>query len=118
MALGEKLYEEIGTVTGVGVRSVHPVEGVTMEVSFTAETNGIRDGKYHGVITTTLGEQYSWWSHEKSRLTLGGKTKGIIIVTGFTTSQTLSWMNTLVMVLESEFDPLTQEYKGTAYEWI
>jgi hypothetical protein len=139
MALGEKLFEEIGTVMGVGVRSVHPVEGITMEVSFTAETkgigrfpsgtnvgtgtttqypHGIRDGKYHGIITTTQGEQYSWWSHEKSRLTLGGKTKGIIIVTGFTASQTLSWMNSLVMVLESEFDPLTQAYRSTAYEWM
>lgn len=138
MALGEKLFEETGMVTGVGVSSVHPVEGMKIEVSFTADTkgigrfpsgknmgsgtmtqyaHGIRDGKYHGVFTTNLAEQYSWWSHEKSKLTLGGKSKGIIIVTGFTLSQTLSWLNSLIMILDSEFDSLTQEYRSIAYEW-
>jgi hypothetical protein len=33
MALGEKLFEESGNVTGFKVTKVHPIEGVTTEVS-------------------------------------------------------------------------------------
>ncbi len=41
MALGEKLFEESGNVTGFKVTKVHPTEGVTMEVSFASEIRGI-----------------------------------------------------------------------------
>lgn len=41
MALGEKLFEESGNVTGFKVTRVHPIEGLTMEVSFTSEIRGI-----------------------------------------------------------------------------
>jgi len=47
----------------------------------------------------------------------GRKVKGLIIVTGFTNSQKLSWMNNLIMALESEFDPESKMFKITAYEW-
>lgn len=40
MVLGEKLFEESGNITGVKVTSVHPIEGVTTEVSFTSEIRG------------------------------------------------------------------------------
>ena len=42
MALGEKLFEESGNVTGFKVTKVHPTEGVTMEVSFASEITGYR----------------------------------------------------------------------------
>jgi hypothetical protein len=41
MALGEKLFEEDVNVIGFKVTKVHPIEGVTMEVSFTGEIRGI-----------------------------------------------------------------------------
>jgi hypothetical protein len=41
MALGEKLFEEGGNVTGFKMTKAHPVEGVTMEVSFVSEIKGI-----------------------------------------------------------------------------
>ena len=41
MVLGEKLFEESGNVTGFKITKVHPIEGVTMEVSFTSEIKGI-----------------------------------------------------------------------------
>src|SRR5438067_295533 len=41
MALGEKLFEEIRNLTKLDVKSVHPVEGVKMEVSFTSEIKGL-----------------------------------------------------------------------------
>jgi Tfp pilus assembly pilus retraction ATPase PilT len=47
----------------------------------------------------------------------GGKVRGLIIVTGFTNSQKLAWMNNLIMALESEFDPEPKKFKITAYEW-
>lgn len=138
MALGEKLFEERGKVTTISVKSVHPVEGVKMEVSFASEIAGIGnfpsgrnmgsgtmtryphgtiDASYHGVFATKEGEQFFWWAHDKSRVEEGGKTRGVTIVSGFSNSQKLSWLNSLVMVIESEFDPESQEYRGTGYRW-
>lgn len=57
------------------------------------------------------GSQFIWWAHEKSKMVEGGKFKGIIIVTGFANSQKLSWMNNLIMALESEYDPASQKFK-------
>ena len=80
MALGEKLFEESGKVVGFKVTKVHPVEGTTMEVSFTSEIKGFGkfpsgrnigsgvitqyphgavDASYHGTIMTAEeGEQF------------------------------------------------------------
>ena len=142
MALGEKLFEESGNITGFKVTKVHPIEGVTMEVSFTSEIKGIGrfpSGKNlgsgimtqypHGIVdqsnqgsmvmTTAEGsaDQFLWWAHGKGKVVEGSKVRGLIIVTGFTNSQNLSWMNNLIMALELEFDPGSQKFKITAYEW-
>ena len=56
MTLGEKLFEESGSVTGFKVTKVHPVEGVTVEVSFVSEIRGISrfpSGKNLGSGTVT-----------------------------------------------------------------
>jgi hypothetical protein len=138
MALGEKLFEESGNVTGFKVTKVHPTEGVTMEVSFTSEIRGIGrfpsgknlgsgimtqyphgivDQSNRGSVMTNEGDQFVWWAHGKGKVVEGRKVKGLIIVTGFTNSQKLSWMNNLIMALESEFDPESKMFKITAYEW-
>jgi len=143
MALGEKLFEESGNVTGFKVTKVHPVEGVTMEVSFVSEIRGIGrfpsgknigsgtvteyphgivDGSYQGSLMTTGGnsgasDQFVWWAHEKTKMVEGGKFKGLTMMTGFTNSQKLSWMNNLIIALDLETDPPTQKFKATAYEW-
>jgi hypothetical protein len=140
MALGEKLFEESGNVTGFKVTRVHPIEGVTMEVSFTSEIkgfgrfpsgknlgsgtltqypHGIVDGGYQGSITTTEGgDQFVWWAHEKTKMVEGGrKFKGLTMMTGFTNSQKLAWMNNLIIALDLETDPESQKFKATAYEW-
>ena len=139
MVLGQKLFEESGKVVGFKVTRVHPVEGMTMEVSFTSEikgfgkfpsgTNvgsgtithyphGVVDASYQGTIMTAEeGEQFMWWAHEKSKLADGGKIKGMVIISGFTNSQKLSWMNSLLMAGESEFDPAAQQFRLTGYEW-
>ena len=41
MTLGEKLFEESGNTAGFNITKVHPVEGITMEVSFTSDIRGI-----------------------------------------------------------------------------
>jgi hypothetical protein len=141
MALGEKLFEESGNVTGFKVTKVHPTEGVTMEVSFTSEIKGIGrfpsgknlgsgtvtqyphgivDGSYKGSFMTTeggSGGHFVWWAHEKTKATVGGKFKGLTMMTGFTNSQILSWMNNLIIALDLETDPESQKFKATAYEW-
>ena len=58
-----------------------------------------------------------WWAHEKSKIVEDGKVKGLILVTGFSSSQNLSWMNNLIIVLESEYDPATQKFKNTGHKW-
>jgi hypothetical protein len=138
MALGEKLFEESGNVTGFKVTRVHPIEGVAMEVSFTSEIRGIGrfpsgknlgsgtmthythsivDQSNQGSLMTTEGDQFMWWAHGKGKVVEGGKVKGLIIVTGFANSQKLAWMNNLIMALESEFDPESKKFKITACEW-
>jgi hypothetical protein len=139
MALGEKLFEESGNMTGFRITRVHPIEGTTMEVSFITELkgkgrfpngknmgsgtvtqypHGIADASWIGTLTTTeQGDQFMWWAHEKSKLVEDGKFKGSVLGTGFSNSQNLSWMNNLIMVLESEYDPPSQKFKTTGYEW-
>jgi hypothetical protein len=88
MALGEKLFEESGNVTGFKVTRVHPIEGVTTEVSFTSEIRGIGrfpsgknlgsgtmthythsivDQSNQGSLMTTEGDQFMWWAHGKGK---------------------------------------------------
>ena len=138
MALGEKLFEESGNLTGFKVTKVHPVEGVTIEASFTSEIRGIGrfpsgrnlgsgtmtryphgivDQSNQGSVMTNEGDQFVWWAHGKSKVIEGGRVKGLIIVTGFTNSQKLSWMNNLIIALDLESDPESQKFKATAYEW-
>ena len=136
--MGEKLFEEKGKLTSANVRSVHPVEGTKMEVSFMSEIqglgrcpsgknvgsatihqypHGVVDASHQGVFTTAGGDQYMWWAHQKGKVVEGGKIKALIMVTGYSNSPKLSWMNNLIMVLDAEFNPATQEFTSTAYEW-
>jgi hypothetical protein len=139
MAVGQKLFEESGEITGFKITRVHPIEGTTMEVSFTSEIrgidrfpnsknlgsgtmtqypHGIGDASYLGTLTTAEGgDQFMWWGHEKSKMTEGGKIKGSVLVTGFSNSQKLSWMNNLIIILESEYDSASQKFKTIGYEW-
>lgn len=138
MTLGEKLFEESGNVTGFNITKVHPIEGVTMEVSFTSEIRGIGrfpsgknlgsgivtqyphgivDASWQGALTTVEGEKFVWWAHEKDRVVESEKVKGLTVLTGFTNSQKLSWMNNLIMANESEFDPVSQKISVIGYEW-
>jgi hypothetical protein len=143
MTLGEKLFEESGNVTGFKVTKVHPIEGVTMEVSFVSEVKGIGkfpsgknlgsgtvtqyphgivDGSYQGSFMTTSecdsgADQFLWWAHEKTKMVEGGKFRGLTMMTGYTNSQKLSWMNNLIIALDLETDPPSQKFKATAYEW-
>jgi hypothetical protein len=143
MTLGEKLFEESGNITGFKVTKVHPIEGVTIEASFTSEIrgmgrfpsgkflgsgtvtqypHGIVDGSWQGSVMTTAegegsGDQFVWWAHEKGKVGEDGKVKGLTMVTGFTNSQKLAWMNNLIIALDIETDLQSQKFKATGYEW-
>jgi hypothetical protein len=112
-----------------------------MEVSFTSEItgtgrfpsgknlgsgtvtqypHGIVDGSYQGSLMTAEGsssDHFVWWAHEKTKVVEGRKFKGLTMMTGFTNSQKLSWMNNLIIALDLETDPESQKFKATAYEW-
>ena len=138
MALGEKLFESVGNVVTFKVTKVHPMEGTTMEVSFvedikgtgnfpsgkntgsgtmTQYPHGVMDASYNGFVTMPDGETFIWWAHEKSKNVDGGKMKGLVMVTGYTNSQKYSWMNKLILALDTEFDIAGQQIKATGYEW-
>ena len=139
MALGEKLFEESGNITGLKIIKVHPIEGVTTEISFTSEIrgedrfpngqnlgsgtltkypHGIIDATWHGsLMLAENGDQFMWWAHEKSKVIEGGNIKGLNIMSGFTNSQKLSWMNNLIIALEVSGSVFSQKFKATGYEW-
>ncbi|MEP6576015.1 MAG: hypothetical protein ABJB85_06280, partial [Nitrososphaerota archaeon] len=85
--------------------------------TMTKYPHGIIDATWQGFFTTEDGEQFMWWSHEKGKVIEGGKITGLNIVTGFTNSQKLSWMNSVIMALEIAGSVFSQEFKATAYEW-
>ena len=138
MALGEEMFEETGKITSMSVESVHPVEGVKMKVTFISEIkgsgkvpsgrnmgsgtvtqypHGVTDAEYRGVFTSEANEQFYWWAHEKSKVSEGGKMKGLVMVSGYTNSKNLAWMNNLILAIESMTDPVAHEFRGIAYEW-
>jgi hypothetical protein len=80
--------------------------------------HGIIDGTWHGSLTTAEGgNQFMWWAHEKSKVVEGGNIKGLNIMTGFTNSQELSWMNNIILALEVDGSVFSQKFKATGYEW-
>jgi hypothetical protein len=139
LVLGERLFEESGEITGFKITRVHPIEGVTTEVSFTSEIrgegrypsgqsvgsgimtkypHGIIDGTWHGsLMTAEGGHQFMWWAHEKSKVVEGGNIKGLNIMTGFTNSQKLSWMNNIILALEISGSVFSQKFNAIGYEW-
>jgi hypothetical protein len=138
MGRGEKLFEEVGKITNFKVVKVHPLEGITTEISFASDVRGIGrfpsgkslasgtmtryphgiiDATWQGTLTTENDEQFVWWSHEKGKVLQDGKINGLNIVTGFTNSQNLSWMNTLIIVVELAASVNSDEFCAVAYEW-
>ena len=138
MALGEKLFEEKGQVVGFKVTKVDPIEGTTIEVSATIDLkgfgkfpsgkemgsgvmvqypHGVVDGSFHGNLITAEGDQVMWWAHEKGKVGADGKIRGLATMSAFTNSPKLSWINNLIMALETEFNTETQQIKTTGYEW-
>lgn len=69
------------------------------------------------MTTTENAEQFMWWTHEKSKVLEDGKLEGLSLVTGFTNSQKLSWMNNLIMLVELAGSVYSDEFCATAYEW-
>ena len=66
--------------------------------------HGIVDASYQGTVMTSEGDQFIWWAQEKSKIVGGDKANGLVMVSAFTNSQKLSWINKLIMALETEFD--------------
>ena len=138
MVLGKKLFEESGRITGFKITRVHPIEGVTTEASFTSDIKGIEkfpsgknlgsgtmtryphgiiDATWQGTFMTEKGEQFMWWGHEKSKVLDEGKIRGLNMVTGFTNSQNLSWMNNLIIMVDLVGSVISDEFTATAHEW-
>jgi hypothetical protein len=138
MPIGEKMFEESGQVTGFKIVKVHPVEGTTMEVSAAFDLkgygrfptgkemgsgtiirypHGIVEANFRGNLITSEGDQIIWWAQEKGRFGEEGKMKGVALVSFYTNSQKYVWVNNLIALLETEFDPQTQKVKTVGHEW-
>jgi hypothetical protein len=83
--------------------------------------HGIVDASWQGSVMPSENDsidQFVWWAHEKTKAVEGGgKFKGLTMITGFTNSQKLSWMNNLIIALDLETNPESQTFKATGYEW-
>jgi hypothetical protein len=135
MALGEKVAEEKGKAIGMSIKSIGP-EGMTTELSVASEIKGF--GRFpsgrnmgtltaiegpntsrvtgQGVVVTTDGESLPWHAFGISKR-VGGRVKGIDLITFGTHSQKYAWMNDVLLVLDGEASPDFSEFSDTAYEW-
>ena len=136
MALGKKLWEEKGKITGMSVKSIdsegaHIEETLASEfkglgrfpsgrnmgtINIVARPDGFHSGTGQGICTTQNGDMFVWKCYALSK-TEAGKDKGPAIIQLMTTSQKLSWMNSLIVFYEYIGDMKTLEYSATAYEW-
>ncbi len=87
MALGQKLFE-VGKIASFKVTKVHPLEGVTTEVSFISDIKGIErfpsgkniasgtmtkyphgiiDAVWHGNLTTQNADEFMWTMRTRTR---------------------------------------------------
>ena len=135
MVLGEKVAEEKGKVTGMSIKSVGP-EGTTIEIDVVSEIKGFgrlpnaknmgtmtavegpktSTSKGQGIIVTEDGETLPWHEVGVSKR-VGGKPKGLSLVTFSTTSQKYAWVNDNVYVLDGEWSADLTQFTDTAYEW-
>jgi len=135
MPLGEKVAEEKGKATGMSIKSIGP-EGTTIEISTAGEVKGfgrhpsgrsmatqtVLEGPStsratgQGVLATTDGESLPWHAYGIGR-TVGGRAKGIYVLTFSTHSQKYAWMNDALFVVDAEISADLSEFSTTNYEW-
>jgi len=135
MALGEKISEEKGKLTGMSIKSI-TAEGITMEASFVGEAQGF--GRFasgrnmatatilqgprttrstaQGVFVTKDGESIPWHMNTIGK-NAGDKHKVVGVATFYTLSQKYAWLNEGLYLLDMNFSADLSEYTDTAYEW-
>ena len=130
--IGRKLFEEVDKPPGFRIVSESPEE-IEAEASWIGEINGFNgfpDGKkvgsgrslqgangvtisnWQGIFTTNDEHKLTFKGHDMNR-----NGRFIVLRTYFTNSESLSWMNGLICILEGDFDPDTKEFRSTGYEW-
>jgi len=135
MALGEKVTEEKGKLTGMSIKSI-TAEGMTIEANFVGKVQGF--GRFasgtnmasmtilqgpktnratgQGVIVTEDGESLPWHMSLIGKI-VGDRRKDVGIATFSTLSQKYGWMNDTLFVLDLNLSADLSEYTDTAYEW-
>ena len=134
MALGEKVEEEKGRLTGMSIKSIGP-EGVTVEASFVGEAQGF--GRYasgrnmatetiiqgpkttrssgQGVFVTKDGESLPWHMNTIGKYA-GDRRRLVGIATFSTLSQKYAWVNDELFLLDMSISSDLSEYTATVYE--
>ena len=135
MALGEKVAEEKGKITGMSVKSIGP-EGMVIELNIASEIKGfgrtpngrnigtltliqgpkLSPSTGQGMVVTEDGETLPWRINGVGKI-VGGKRKAISLVTFSTSSQKYAWVNDGIFVLDSEFSADLSQFSDTSYEW-
>ena len=134
MALGKKLFEEKGKMTMFFIDGMEK-DSMTMKQSFESEVHGIGDfpsgknmgsgviwmhangkagGKWHGMLVTKDNDMVVWKGSSQSKME-NGKIKGIMVISFWTKSEKLSWMNEIIAVADISGD--MNEVKTVANQW-
>jgi hypothetical protein len=134
LAIGEKLFEEMGKVAMVSVESADAM-GVILKRSSNSEVIGSgrfpggtnmgygtlsvhHDGQSHGewlgMIVTEDNETIVWKGSGDTKKN-GEGWKGILVMTFMTKSEKYDWMNSVIAV--SDLEGSMTGFRGVAYEW-
>lgn len=133
ISIGRKLFQEVDIPTESKIISEDPISKIVeRESSWTAEINGINpfpSGKasgsgnslihsngisfsnWQGVMTTNRGEQISFKGRDVSK-----NGKFVVLRTYFTDLPKLSWVNSLVCLVDGHFDSESNSFRCEGYE--
>jgi hypothetical protein len=133
---GEKLWEEKGKIMGFSIKSAGP-EGQRMEQSFTSVCKGFGrfpngtnvgtmdvvmapdegySGSGQGIATSQDGDVLTWKIYFFGKME-AQKGRSFGIISFWTASQKLAWINKTVVAMEGTVDAKTMELSTIGYEW-
>ena len=140
MPIGEKLYEESGSCTGVSLKTLHGESAAVMDFTFRSKVKGLgrlkgKSGTNHATVEILAGargkvdgvgkgilvfgkDETVTWHRVGINTVKGGRPVYAAVLRFATTSPELNWLNDIIGVVEGEIDEELNIIKRAAYEWV